>query len=97
MSTTASPLPSLRALGAADDRLLDEELCLLATRRQIAVVRALADELERCVQGSHLLETLRAQFVEELSRLGCSTLEAAAALAKVDLDTTGAPVAVATG
>jgi hypothetical protein len=97
VSTTASSLPSLRALGAADDRLLDEELCLLATRRQIAVVRTIADELERCVQGNGLIETLRAQFIEELSRLGCRTLEAAAALAKVDLLATGAPVATSEG
>jgi len=82
---TAHALPSLRALGANDDRLLDEELRLLATRRQIAVVRAVADELERCVQGGGLFESLRAQFIEELSKLGCRSLEAAANLAKVDL------------
>ena len=85
MSMTALALPSLRALDADDDRLLDQELGLLATRRQIAVVRAIADELERCAQGGSVLETLRAQFIEELSRLGCRSLEVAAALAKVDL------------
>jgi len=85
VSMTALALPSLRALDADDDRLLDQELGLLATRRQIAVVRAIADELERCAQGGSVLETLRAQFIEELSRLGCRSLEVAAALAKVDL------------
>ena len=82
---TAHALPSLRALHAVDDRLLDQELRLLTTRRQIAVVRAIADELERCLHGGSVLESLRAQFIEELSRLGCRSLEAAAALAKVDL------------
>jgi len=82
---TAFALPSLRALDADDERLLDEELRLLATRRQIAVVRAIADELERCAHGGSILETLREQFIEELSRLGCRSLEAAAAIAKVDL------------
>jgi len=85
VSMTAHALPSLRALHAVDDRLLDQELRLLTTRRQIAVVRAIADELERCLQGGSVFESLRAQFVEELSRLGCRSLEAAAALAKVDL------------
>ena len=85
MSMKALALPSLRALDADDDRLLDEELRLLSTRRQIAVVRAIADELERRVQGGSLLETLREQFIDELSRLGCRSLEAAAALAKADL------------
>jgi len=87
MSTTAFALPSLSALHADDGRLLDQELRLLATRRQIAVVRAIADELERCVRGSGVLETLREQFIEELSRLGCRSLEAAAALARVHLST----------
>lgn len=65
--------------------IIADQLPSLATRRQIAVVRAIADEIERCVQGGSFLQTLRAQFREELSRLGCRSLEAAAALAEVDL------------
>lgn len=57
----------------------------LATRRQIAIVRSIADEIGRCALGGSLLDALRAQFIEELSRLGCRSLEAAAALAMVDL------------
>lgn len=72
-------LPSVDALEAADDALLRAELEQLSVRRQVAVVRALADELDRL--GPASADCLRPQFVEELARLGCRVLETAAALA----------------
>lgn len=73
-------LPSLRAL-VADDDLLREELRCLAVRQQAAVVRGLVDQVE-CLGPSRANCALRAQLVEELARLGCRILEAAAALSE---------------
>lgn len=72
-------LPSIQALTSGDDRLLHEELGGLAVRRQTAVVRALLDQVE-CLSPWSAIEGLRAQLVEELARLGCMLLEAAASL-----------------
>lgn len=72
-------LPSIEALLSGDDRLLHQELGGLAVRRQTAVVRALLDQLE-CLSPLSAIEGLRAQLVEELARLGCTMLEAAASL-----------------
>jgi hypothetical protein len=72
-------LPSIAALTAGDDRLLHRELGGLAVRRQSAVVRALLDQLERVSPWS-ASDGLRAQLLEELARLGCVRLEAAASL-----------------
>lgn len=71
-------LPSVEALEADNEDLLQEELGALAVRTQAAVVRALAERLEclPCASGG-----VRAQLVVELSRLGCRVLETAAALA----------------
>ena len=53
-------------------------------RSQAALVRSLADELDSLLpHGGH---GLRAQVVEELSRLGARILETAAALAHVEND-----------
>lgn len=71
-------LPSIEALTAGDDRLLHQELGSLGVRRQTAVVRALLDQVE-CSPWS-ARDGLRAQLVEELARLGCIILEAAASL-----------------
>jgi hypothetical protein len=74
-------LPSVHALGAADDRLLHEELHCLAVREQVAVVRALAEHIEYLdPRGANT--NLRAQLVEELARLGCQALEAAASMSE---------------
>jgi hypothetical protein len=76
-------LPTLRALQTSGDERLREELCLLAVREQVAVVRAFADELERLTsQGS--VRGLCEQLVEELARLGCRILEAAATASRVE-------------
>lgn len=72
-------LPSVRALDAPDDALLREELRCLAARQQAAVVRALADQLDRVSPGQAAVN-LREQLAEELARLGCRILEAAATL-----------------
>jgi hypothetical protein len=74
---TAQHLPSLRALQASDDERLREELCLLAVREQVAVVRTFADELERLTSRGRI-RGLYEQLVEELARLGCRILETAA-------------------
>ena len=75
-------LPSLRALRAGDERLLAEELRLVATRQQIAVVRTLADELERSLERGSPARALQEQLVQELARLGCRSLETAAAISE---------------
>jgi len=51
----------------------------MAVREQVGVVRALADQVE-CLGLWGANEGLRAQLVEELTRLGCRILEAAAEL-----------------
>jgi hypothetical protein len=40
------------------------------TARQLAIVRTVADALERCLASGHPGETLRTQLFEEVSRLG---------------------------
>jgi hypothetical protein len=80
---TATPhLPSVRAPSTDDEHVPADEPPVLTTRRQIAIVRTLADELERCLDRGRAALALREQLVEELTRLGCRSLEAAADLAK---------------
>jgi hypothetical protein len=67
-------LSSAGALSIADDRLASEELQCPAVRRQVAVVRALADQLER-VPASEAA-SLRTQLLEELARLRSRYFEA---------------------
>ena len=87
MSTTVlQHLPSLRALRASDDRLLAEELRLVATKRQIAIVRTLADELERRLVHGGAAAALQGQLVQELARLGCHSIETAATMAERPAD-----------
>ena len=50
-------------------------------RRQAALARALLDELEEVAPGFDRGRGLRAQAIEELTRLGCRIFEAAALLA----------------
>ena len=73
-------LPSRTALRDRDDRAAAEELRLVATKRQVAIVRTLADELERCLARGGPGKTVREQLVYELARLGRGSLEAAAAM-----------------
>jgi hypothetical protein len=62
-----------------DDRPEAGDLRLVATKRQVAIVRALVDELERCLARGGATAA-REQLVHELARLGRKTLETAAAL-----------------
>ncbi len=54
------------------------ELHLAAVRTQAAIVWAIADALGR--EGERTEAGLRAQLAEELARLGCLAIEAAAVL-----------------
>jgi hypothetical protein len=74
-------LPSVHALCAPEDGLLHQELRCLAVREQAALVRALAAELE-CLAPWGATLSRRQQLVEELARLGCRLLEAAASLSE---------------
>jgi hypothetical protein len=72
-------LPSIEALVASDHGVLDQELRWLAVREQAARVRALAERIE-CVAARP--GSAEAPLVEELGRLGCRALEAAASMSK---------------
>ena len=78
--STSPHLPSLQALSVRDDRLLAEELHVIAARQQLAIVRTLADEFERCLVRCVDAQGAREQLVQELTRLGCRSLETAAAM-----------------
>lgn len=80
MITPLEHLPSLRALCAGDEELLASELRLIADRQQIAIVRTLVDELERCLLRGEDPASAREQVVHELARLGCRSLETAAVM-----------------
>jgi hypothetical protein len=84
--TVQQHFPSLRALQVNDERPIAEELRLVATKQQLAVVRTLADELERCLMRGDAAPALHEQFAQELARLGCRSLETAAAIAEKPVD-----------
>ena len=75
-------LPSIRALDTTDDGLLSQELRYLAVRRQVAVVRALVDRLDRLEPPPGAGIGFSSELVEELARLGCTILETAASMSK---------------
>lgn len=52
-------------------------------RSQAAFLRALLDEVERLAPASSSEQGLSEQVVEELTRLGCRSLEAASELTRV--------------
>lgn len=66
---STKPMPAASALGAL--------------RSQAAFLRALLDEVERLTFLSSVDESLSEQIVEELTRLGCRSLEAADELSRV--------------
>lgn len=74
-------LPSLDALESHDDDRLRAELRLARLRSQVAVVRTIADEVE-VLARPHDADGLRAELIEEMSRLGCLLLEALASLSE---------------
>ncbi len=77
----AMHLPSPHALYAQDESMLRDELRVVATAGQLAVVRTLADEIRRCIERGIGVEALREQLAEEIARLGCRCFEAAASMA----------------
>jgi hypothetical protein len=64
-------LPSLQAIHALCDRRGEADRHVAGTRRQIAVIRSLADELHRCASGGEVAHAMREQLIAELARLGC--------------------------
>ena len=76
-----SHIPSLAALESNDDGRLAAELRLVGLRSQAAVVRALADDVERLSREVEAGD-LALQLAEETARLGARLLDAAATLAK---------------
>jgi len=74
-------IPSVATLESDDERRLARELRLARLRSQVAVVRAIADQVEhlsRAGDGDGLGE----QLIEEMARLGCRLLEAAGSMAE---------------
>ena len=72
--------PAVAALESSQDGRLAAESRLVNLRSQVAVVRTLADQVEQLSRAADV-DGLGAQMVEEVARLGCRLLEAAAALA----------------
>jgi hypothetical protein len=71
-------IPSLAAHESNDDGLLAAAFRLARIRSQAAVVRALADQVEHLSRAADA-EGVNSQIIEEMARLGCRLLEAAAA------------------
>ena len=71
----ASPISSIQRL------TIIRETSLAPIRQQLALARALLDDLEALVLSSHVKRVPRTQVVEELARLGCRVFDAAASLA----------------
>jgi hypothetical protein len=77
----ARTLHSVTTLESNDDGQLAAELRLARLRTQVAVVRTLADQIELLVRPRHV-SGLGDQLIEEMARLGCQVLEAAAELTR---------------
>lgn len=72
---------SPRAPEPNDDGRLAADPRLRRLRSQVAVIRALADEIEVLARPKDA-DGLSEQIIEEMARLGCRLLEAAASLAE---------------
>ena len=73
---------------ARRSEIASPELFVVAVKQQVAIVRTLADELERfLVHDDSIARNLREQLVQELAQLGQRTLEAAFAMSKDATDT----------
>ena len=87
---SACTLPRVTTLESHDDGLLVKELRLARLRAQVAVVRALADQVELLLCPQPVDATgdgnpergLGAQLGEEMAQLGCRLFEAAAELTR---------------
>jgi hypothetical protein len=75
-------VPSIATLEANDDGRLTAELRLARLRTQVALVRTLADEIER-LSLERQVDGLGEQLVEETARLGCRLLEVASGMTEV--------------
>jgi len=73
-------IPSLAALESNDDLRLAAELRLARVRSQVAVVRAIADQVEYLSRAGEAA-ALGDQLIEEMARLGCRLVETAGSLA----------------
>ena len=78
MSSITFAVPPLAAI-----KLSPVNTALRALRSQAALLRALLDEVERLAPASSCDEGFSEQIVEELTRLGCRSLEAASELTHV--------------
>jgi hypothetical protein len=72
--------PSGAALESGQRGLFAAEPQLVNLRSQVAVVRTLADQVEQLSRAADF-DGPGAQMVEEMARLGCRLIDAAAALA----------------
>jgi hypothetical protein len=72
-------VPSLSAMESNDDGRLAAELRLDRLRSQAAIIRTLADHVEHLARPADA-DGLGEQLIEEMARLGCRLLEAAASL-----------------
>jgi hypothetical protein len=72
--------PSGAALESGQRGLFAAAPQLVNLRSQVAVVRTLADQVEQLSRAADV-DDLGTQMIEEMARLGCRLLEAAAALA----------------
>ena len=73
-------VPSLAALESDDHGRLVAEFRLARLRSQVAVVRAVADQIEYMSRRAEA-DGLGEQLIEEMARLGCRLLEVAGRLA----------------
>jgi hypothetical protein len=81
--TMLAQSPSLAAVAPPEtdqSARLVAEVRLAHLRSQVAVVRALADQVEYLARPGYA-DGLRDQVIEEMARLGCRLLEAARSLA----------------
>jgi hypothetical protein len=72
-----SLLPSVATLESSDDGQLTAELRLARLLAQVAVVGALTDHIEQLARPGDA-DGVSGQLIEEMARLGCRLLEAAA-------------------
>jgi len=77
----AHTYPSLATLESNDDDQLTAELRLSRLRAQLAVVRAVADEIDRLSRPSDG-DGLGEQLIDEMTRLGRELFDSAAALTR---------------
>jgi hypothetical protein len=80
-TTNPSLLLSVATLESSDDGQLTAELRLARLRAQAAVVRTLTDHIEQLTRPGNA-DGLSWQLIEEMARLGCRLLEAAAWMTK---------------